>query len=62
MLPIFAMKKKQQEQLAVLAMILIPVGIWLASNSDCEHGCQTFAGHLIDYGLADLFKGLFAIS
>jgi hypothetical protein len=54
-------KMTKPEPALVLAggVVLVGVGLWLASNPICDRGCKTVAEHLIEHGISDFIAGLF---
>ncbi len=45
---------KKSDQAAVTALVLVLVGLWLASSPNCDYGCRYVAEHLIKHGISGL--------
>ncbi len=50
----------KKENILLLSLATVGVGIWLTRNPQCDRGCKTVAEHLIEHGLRDFFGTLLA--
>lgn len=53
------MPKKNTQTLLVAASLIALAGL-LSSDPNCDRGCRTVAQHLLEHGIEDFLKGLFA--
>jgi hypothetical protein len=49
---------KPKQQLLLVGISLLALGVVWASYQNCNRGCQTFAEHLVEHGLGDIFAAL----
>ena len=49
---------RPKQQLLMVGVSLLVVGLAWAHYQNCNRGCQTFAEHLVEHGLQDIIAAL----